>query len=135
MLSKGSWGYPDEYLQRWKDELTITDAYIGAQVVWCAEQSGMGVGFYSLTQSVEGLELDFFFATGPYGTGSGKCFVAVCDGTCSRDGSRVAVYRLGSACRGILHEARGTSRRHDAIQTRRSEHPAVAVAGVKGCST
>ncbi len=61
LLSKGSWGYPDEYLQLWKDELTITDAYIGAHVVWCAEQGGTVVGFYSLTQIAEGLELDFFY--------------------------------------------------------------------------
>ncbi len=61
LSSKGSWGYPDEYLQLWKDELTITNAYIGTHVVWCAELGGTVVGFYSLTQIAEGLELDFFF--------------------------------------------------------------------------
>lgn len=61
LLSKGSWGYPDEYLQLWKDELTITGAYIDAHVVWCAEQGGTVVGFYSLTQVAEGLELDFLY--------------------------------------------------------------------------
>ncbi len=61
LLSKGSWGYPDEYLQLWKDELTITDGYIGAHVVRCAVQDGMVVGFYSLRQNAEGLELDFLY--------------------------------------------------------------------------
>ena len=61
LLSKGSWGYPDEYLQLWEDELTITDAYISAHVVWCAERGGTVVGFYSLTQIAEGLELDFLY--------------------------------------------------------------------------
>ncbi len=54
-------GYPDEYLQLWKDELTITDAYIAAHAVWCAEQGGTVLGFYSLTQAAEGLELDFLY--------------------------------------------------------------------------
>ncbi len=61
LLSKGSWGYPDEYLQLWKDELTITDAYISVQAVWCAERGGTVVGFYSLKQVAEGLELDFLY--------------------------------------------------------------------------
>ena len=61
MSSKGSWGYPDEYLQLWRDELTITGAYISAHVVRCAVQDGAVVGFYSLMQNAEGLELGFLY--------------------------------------------------------------------------
>ena len=76
LLSKGSWGYPDEYLQLWKDELTITAAYIRAHVVWCAEWGGTVVGFYSLTQIAEGLELDFLYLLPDYmGQGVGSALL------------------------------------------------------------
>ena len=38
--SKGYWGYPEEYFEIWKDELTITPAYILENDVFIAVRSG-----------------------------------------------------------------------------------------------
>ena len=61
LAAKRHWGYPDEDLELWKDELTITDDYIDANVVVCAERSGVPVGFYAIGDGEAGLELDLLF--------------------------------------------------------------------------
>ena len=76
LRSKSSWGYPKEYLRLWKDELTVTDAYISAHVVCCAERAGTVVGFYSLTEIANGLELDFLYVSPDYmGQGIGRALL------------------------------------------------------------
>ena len=76
LSSKASWGYPEEYLRLWKDELTITDAYVRTHVVCCAERSGTVVGFYSLAEVAEGLELDFLYVSPDYmGQGIGRALL------------------------------------------------------------
>ena len=68
--------YPEEYLRLWKDELTITDAYVSAHVVCCAERGGTVVGFYSLTEVAKALELDFLYvAPGYMGQGTGRALL------------------------------------------------------------
>jgi hypothetical protein len=46
--SKKTWNYPDHYLEIWKKELTISDDYIQANIVYCIEYQEVINGFYSL---------------------------------------------------------------------------------------
>ncbi len=48
--SKGYWGYPEEYFEIWKDELTITPAYILENDVFIAVCSGKIVGYFSIVE-------------------------------------------------------------------------------------
>jgi len=46
--SKRHWNDPDVYFEVWKDELTITRAYIESNTVFVAEVSGAIVGYLSI---------------------------------------------------------------------------------------
>ncbi len=46
--AKASWGYPDEWLAEWQDQLTVTAEYVRANRVVVAERDGRPVGFVSL---------------------------------------------------------------------------------------
>ena len=51
--AKCHWKYPQEYYEIWKDELTITEAYIRQNIVYVAEISGTVAGFYSIVDNDE----------------------------------------------------------------------------------
>uniref|UniRef100_C6E5R5 GCN5-related N-acetyltransferase n=1 Tax=Geobacter sp. (strain M21) TaxID=443144 RepID=C6E5R5_GEOSM len=51
--AKRHWKYPEEYLELWKEELTITAAYIVKNTVFVGELEGEAVGFYSLAEAKE----------------------------------------------------------------------------------
>lgn len=61
--SKRHWNYPDQYFDSWKDELTITPAYIKNNRVYVAEANGRIVGYFSLVE----IKTDFW---------AGKVFVS-----------------------------------------------------------
>lgn len=48
--SKRHWNYPEHYFDSWKDELTITPAYIENNRVYVAEANGQIVGYFSLVE-------------------------------------------------------------------------------------
>lgn len=57
--SKASWGYPDEWLARWRDELTITRAYLSSHLALVAEDdAGRTLGFAALAEDAGEAELD-----------------------------------------------------------------------------
>jgi GNAT superfamily N-acetyltransferase len=53
--SKQYWNYPNEYFEIWKEELTISPAYIKSNVVYVAEVKGRVIGYISLVE----LQTDF----------------------------------------------------------------------------
>lgn len=55
--AKRHWKYPDEYMELWKEELTITAAYIEKNRVFVGELEGEAVGFYSLVEINEDLKV------------------------------------------------------------------------------
>jgi len=55
--AKRYWNYPDEYMERWKAELTITPAYIESNTVFVGELEDKIVGFYSLIEIQQDLEI------------------------------------------------------------------------------
>jgi GNAT superfamily N-acetyltransferase len=46
--AKGHWGYPESWLNRWSDALTVTPGYINAYPTFCAVLDGGIVGFCAL---------------------------------------------------------------------------------------
>jgi GNAT superfamily N-acetyltransferase len=56
--AKRHWGYPERWIESWRDTLTIRAEFIAANVVWCAKEGVRAVGFYVLTNESDGLHLD-----------------------------------------------------------------------------
>ena len=55
--SKGFWAYPKEYFDVWKPELTITSDYIEKNDVLVFESEGAIVGYYSIVELENGIEV------------------------------------------------------------------------------
>lgn len=55
--AKRHWKYPDEYMELWQYELTITPTYIEKNTVFVGELEGEVVGFYSLVEIKEELKV------------------------------------------------------------------------------
>lgn len=49
--AKRYWNYPEEYIEKWKDELTITKSYIKDNIVFTACIDSKIVGFYSIVNN------------------------------------------------------------------------------------
>jgi GNAT superfamily N-acetyltransferase len=47
--AKGHWGYPESWLQSWRDVLTVTPRLVAENPTFSATEDGRVVGFYSLT--------------------------------------------------------------------------------------
>jgi GNAT superfamily N-acetyltransferase len=56
--AKRHWGYPERWIESWRDTLTIRAEFIAANVAWCATEDARAVGFYVLTNESDGLHLD-----------------------------------------------------------------------------
>jgi maltose O-acetyltransferase len=54
--AKRFWNYPDNYFDKWRDELTITNDYIRQNVVYKAQYLDLTIGFYSIVEN----KLDFY---------------------------------------------------------------------------
>ena len=58
IAAKASWGYPAEWLDRWRDELTITPAYLRSHRVLVAEDSeGIVLGMIAVEVEDERAEI------------------------------------------------------------------------------
>jgi N-acetylglutamate synthase-like GNAT family acetyltransferase len=49
LAAKRHWGYPEEWLRMWREELTVTADRTREWAVWCAEVDGTVVGFCALS--------------------------------------------------------------------------------------
>jgi ribosomal protein S18 acetylase RimI-like enzyme len=56
--AKRHWGYPERWMERWRDVLTMRPAFITANIAYCAIADNRVVGFYILTTEDDGLHLD-----------------------------------------------------------------------------
>ncbi|MEY2481871.1 MAG: hypothetical protein QOK24_399 [Verrucomicrobiota bacterium] len=56
--AKRHWGYPERWIQTWRDILTMRSEFIAANVAYCACEDGYAVGFYVLTTEADGMHLD-----------------------------------------------------------------------------
>jgi len=49
--AKRYWNYPEEYFEKWKDELTITENYTKYNIVFTACTNSRIAGFYSIVNN------------------------------------------------------------------------------------
>lgn len=71
--AKRYWGYPEHWLERWREELTISPDFINQNEVYVAESDGVVTGFYALVAKGEAAELDHLWvAPSHIGSGVGK---------------------------------------------------------------
>jgi GNAT superfamily N-acetyltransferase len=49
--AKRHWGYSDDLIALWEDDLTVTPAFIADHPVFCAVQAGVLIGFYALSRT------------------------------------------------------------------------------------
>ncbi|HEX7518237.1 MAG TPA: GNAT family N-acetyltransferase [Chthoniobacterales bacterium] len=61
--AKRHWGYPERWIESWRDTLTIRAEFIAANVTYCAMEDARTVGFYLLTNGSGGLHLDHLWIT------------------------------------------------------------------------
>jgi GNAT superfamily N-acetyltransferase len=74
LAGKRHWGYPESWLEAWRELLTITPNYVAAHLVCCAEDgTGRVVGFYTLERDGGRLRLEhLFLAPSHIGCGLGR---------------------------------------------------------------
>ena len=56
--AKRHWGYPESWLEAWREELTITPEFIARHEVFVAAEHDKPIGFYALVASTGTTELD-----------------------------------------------------------------------------
>jgi N-acetylglutamate synthase-like GNAT family acetyltransferase len=61
LRSKGHWGYPADFLEACRAELTISEAYITSSPVFILEEGEQVAGFYGLREQGSELELLYLF--------------------------------------------------------------------------
>ena len=52
-FAKQTWNYPEDYLEIWKDELTISEDYISSNTIFLFEEENKISGFISLVENSE----------------------------------------------------------------------------------
>jgi GNAT superfamily N-acetyltransferase len=71
--AKGYWGYPDRWMARWREGLTITPEFVRHNEVHAAVVAGEPVGFYALVGEGRRLELEHLWVLPErIGTGLGR---------------------------------------------------------------
>jgi GNAT superfamily N-acetyltransferase len=56
--AKRHWGYPEPWIEAWRDILTMRPEFIAANVAYAAIENDQPVGFYLLTTEPDGIHLD-----------------------------------------------------------------------------
>jgi GNAT superfamily N-acetyltransferase len=71
--AKRHWGYPERWIQGWRDILTMRPEFIAANMTYAAMENNRVVGFYLLTTESDGLHLDhLWIAPAIMGRGIGR---------------------------------------------------------------
>ena len=70
LRSKGHWGYDEEFLDACREELSVNAHYVASHPVYVLEEGSSVIGFYSLEETDEGIELELLFVE-PEAVGKG----------------------------------------------------------------
>ena len=71
--AKRYWGYPESWIQHWRDSLTITPEFVRNNAVYAAVSGGEPCAFYALTSASSELELEHLWVLpGWIGSGVGR---------------------------------------------------------------
>ena len=91
--AKKHWGYPDHWIEHWRDDLTISSYFIERNPVYVAEHEGALVGFYALVVHQDKAVLDHLWVAPDHiGSGIGKqLFLHAMQGSAGRNLSTVEI--------------------------------------------
>ena len=91
--AKRYWGYPDHWIEHWRDELTISNDFVNANDVYVFVNDEEVRGFYALVVRNDKAELEHLWVTPKHiGTGVGKeLFLHAMQRAGSRDVSEVQI--------------------------------------------
>jgi len=56
--AKRHWGYPENWIESWRDVLTMRPEFIAENISYCAIENDRPIGFYVLTTEDDGIHLD-----------------------------------------------------------------------------
>ena len=59
--AKRHWGYPERWIELWREDLTISPELVAGNEVYLAEADGEGLGFYGLVAGTPGWTLEHFW--------------------------------------------------------------------------
>jgi GNAT superfamily N-acetyltransferase len=68
--AKRHWGYPERWIESWRDILTMRPEFIAANVAYAAIEQDRAVGFYLMTTESDGMHLDHLWIA-PHAMGRG----------------------------------------------------------------
>lgn len=76
--AKSFWGYPSRWIELWRDQLTVSAAYIDTHEVYAAtDEDSVILGFYALSGESERLSLDHLWVQpSSFGAGVGRVLFA-----------------------------------------------------------
>ncbi len=57
-VAKAHWGYPEEWMERWRESLTISPEFVKESKVYAVFGEGEPVGFYALVEEGPKMELE-----------------------------------------------------------------------------
>ena len=71
--AKRYWGYPEHWMKRWRESLTITPEFVGRNEVYAATLNGEILGFYALVGEGREIQLEHLWVSPErIGTGLGR---------------------------------------------------------------
>lgn len=71
--AKRHWGYPENWIKHWTEDLTISPEFVAANQVFVAEDNHQVTGFYALVIRQDKAELDHLWVSPAHiGSGVGK---------------------------------------------------------------
>ncbi len=71
--AKRHWGYPDRWIERWRETLSISPEFVRRNEAYAAVVEGKPVGFYALVGEVREIELEHLWVLPEFiGTGIGR---------------------------------------------------------------
>ena len=71
--AKARWGYPPAWLELWRDDLTVTPAFVARQLTLCADVDGTTAGFAAAVKGALGWELEHLWVLPAFmGQGVGR---------------------------------------------------------------
>jgi len=86
--AKRRWGYPESWVQRWKDVLTVTPEYVRENPTYCAIRGGEIVGFCALRLNGAEASVDHLWVLpAETGKGVGTALFRRCEGRARQAGA------------------------------------------------